>query len=126
MENNELKPGTVLAGGCKRNMVVALPGQPPGSLAVYSPSLNCVTVYCQPEMREFEPLADNGELFDAMERHALYVKEQAERVIAFARAMRDGDTLVELPMDVRVFYNDVPEEMQAPPRVSVEFAAPVE
>ena len=126
MDNNELKPGTVLVGGYERNqsVIVALPGQPPGSVAVYSPQLNCVTVYCQPEMREFEPLEDDGGLFDAMEEHALYVKEQAERVIAFACAMRSGDTSVELPMGVQVFYKDMPETKQAKTRVNVEFSTP--
>lgn len=128
MDNNELTPGTVLVGGYGRNqkVIVALPGQPPGSVAVYSPQLNCVTVYCQPEMREFEPLENGAELFDAMEEFALFAIEQSQRVIAFARAMRSGDTSVELPMGVQVFYKDVPEETQAPQRVSVEFAQPVE
>lgn len=128
MENNTPAPGTVLMGGYERNqkVVVALPGQPPGSVAVYSPTLNCVTVYCQPEMRDFEPLENDGGLFDAMEEHALYVKEQADRVIAFARGMRSGDTSVELPMGVQVFYKDVPKAKQARQAVSVEFAKPVE
>ena len=122
MNNNELKPGTVVVAGYyyRTSVIVPLANQPPGSIAVYTPERGIITVYCKPECREITLHPDPKPGIESIREEARYAREQATRMLAIADKIEAGEPVTEFPLGVDIRYVDY--EAPPAPKNRVSFA----